>query len=90
MLIPIILERRNESAPELDKRKFMTPCDLTCAQLMFVVRKRMLVKSSQALFFFVGSGTLVPGTDTVERIAQRYVDDDGFLYIVYDTENTFG
>ena len=88
--IPVILQRRRELAPEIDKHKFMTPKSLTCAQFMFVARKRMVVQSSQALFFFVGNGVLVTGTETLENMAKRYGDEDGFLYVIYDIENTFG
>lgn len=88
--VPIIVEARSDNAPCIDKRKFMTPHSLTCAQFIFVIRRRMMLPPEHALFFYTDNGRLVSATDTILSVAKRHTDDDGFLYITYDTENAFG
>ena len=87
--MPVIIEPRN-GAPRIDKRKFMAPVSLTFAQLMFVVRKRLPVHSSQGLFFFVNDTTIVESSSTVLDTYASHADKDGFLYVGYALESTFG
>lgn len=88
--IPIIIEPRTDRTPSIDKRKYMTPRDLTFGQLFFVVRKRLNLRPEQALFFFLNNNTLAPTSNTVYSAYESQRDADGFLYIVYSLENTFG
>lgn len=88
--IPIICEKaKNSNVTDLDKSKYLVPCDLTIGQFMFVIRKRMKLSSEQAIFLFVNNS--IPSTSSsVSQIYDSYKDDDGFLYITYSGENTFG
>lgn len=76
-------------AAAIDKNKFLVPGDLTVSQFVFVVRKRLALAPEQSLFIFC-SGTL-PTTGTLLReLYSTYADPDGFLYLLYAAENTFG
>jgi GABA(A) receptor-associated protein len=86
---PVILERARPNDPLLDKDKFLLPGDITGAQLLFVVRRRMSIAPESALFLFAG-GRLLPACELVARVHERYKEDDGFLYVKYGLENTFG
>ena len=88
--IPIIIEPKGIDTPQVDRRKYMTPERLTFGELFHVVRKRLSLRSDQALFFFVENGTLLLQSHTVQEIYERHRDEDGFLYISYTLENTFG
>mgnify|MGYP006256393727 CR=1 FL=1 len=44
--IPVIMEANGRETPRIDKEKFLVPLDLTIAQLLFVVRRRMQMDSS--------------------------------------------
>ncbi len=88
--IPIVIEPKDNSTPQIDKRKYMTPRGLTFAQLFYVVRKRMNLKKEQALFFFIENNTLLVQTNTVENVYTKHKNEDGFLYVRYSIENTFG
>lgn len=87
--IPVIVERRGEKAPNIDKRKFMVPCDITGAQFIYIIRRRVKLLPEQALFMFVNN-TLITATSTLGDIYSKQKDEDGFLYVAYDIENTFG
>uniref|UniRef100_A0A3B3QVZ9 Zgc:92606 n=1 Tax=Paramormyrops kingsleyae TaxID=1676925 RepID=A0A3B3QVZ9_9TELE len=54
--IPIIVERAPRSrAPDLDKKKYLVPSDLTVGQLCFLIRQRVSMRPEEALFFFVNN-----------------------------------
>ena len=88
--IPIIVERHETcELQELDKCKYLVPKDMTMSQFIFVIRKRIKLNPSQALFITVNN-TLVTASQTVGRIYEDQKDEDGFLYVVYTSENTYG
>jgi GABA(A) receptor-associated protein len=89
--IPIICERnsKDNSAPHIDKNKFLVPNDLTVGQFIYVIRKRMHLNPTEALFIFI-NGNIVPTHSTMSYIYPTLKDVDGFLYITYAKETTFG
>mmetsp|Transcript_15701 Transcript_15701/g.52858 ORF Transcript_15701/g.52858 Transcript_15701/m.52858 type:complete len:144 (+) Transcript_15701:8-439(+) len=90
--IPIIVEKRPRDAtlPLIDKKKFLVPADLTVGQFVYVIRKRIALKPEQAIFLFVSKGTLPPTVATCQAVYDSHKDEDGFLYMTYSGENTFG
>jgi len=88
--IPIIVEKHNSCIlPEVDKCKYLVPKDMTMSQFIFVIRKRVKLNPTQALFITVNH-SLVTASQTVGDIYENQKDEDGFLYVVYTSENTFG
>jgi GABA(A) receptor-associated protein len=89
--IPIICERNSKdySAPYIDKNKYLVPNDLTVGQFIYVIRKRMKLNPEEALFIFI-NGNIVPTHSTMNYIYSIFKDSDGFLYITYAKEATFG
>jgi GABA(A) receptor-associated protein len=91
--IPIIVDKsesRNNILPDIDKHKYLVPNDLTIGQFQHVIRKRIKLEPSVALFIFVNKNIIPPSTEFVSVIYDEYKSEDGFLYICYATENTFG
>lgn len=88
--VPIIIERASPSTPSISKRKFLVPEDLLCSQLFYVIRKRLRMPPDKALFFYYDDKTLVSATMPVREAFQKRRDVDGFLYITFSVENTFG
>lgn len=89
--VPIICEKvaGNKDLPEMDKFKFLVPKDLTLGQFMYVIRNRMKLSPEKAIFLFVGKN--VPSSsELIGSIYHNYRDADGFLYVIYSGENTFG
>ncbi|CCD22316.1 autophagy-related protein 8 NDAI_0A01580 [Naumovozyma dairenensis CBS 421] len=88
--IPVICEKAdNSDIPEIDKRKYLVPSDLTIGQFVYVVRKRIILPAEKAIFIFVND-TLPPTSALLSTVYQEHKDKDGFLYITYSGENTFG
>jgi len=88
--IPVIVEKAARSTiQDIDKRKFLVPADLTVAQFMYIIRKRIQLPPEKAMFLFVNR--VLPATSaTIGTIYEEHKDEDGFLYIAYSGENTFG
>jgi GABA(A) receptor-associated protein len=90
--IPIIVEkasRMHNDIPNIDKNKYLVPADLSFGQFLFVVRKRLCLNSDKALFMFVNN-ILIPSFELMGTVYNTYKDTDGFLYMIYSGESTFG
>jgi GABA(A) receptor-associated protein len=88
--IPIVVEKHNDSnIKDIDKHKYLVPKDLSVGQFIFIIRKRLVLTPEKALFIFVNN-TLPPTSSEIGQIYTQYKDPDGFLYITYSGENTFG
>lgn len=88
--VPVIVEKVPDSQiDQIDKRKYLVPNDITIAQFMWIIRKRIDMAPEKALFLFVDK--MVPSSAaTMGDIYHNHKDQDGFLYIQYSGENTFG
>lgn len=88
--IPVIVEKaKGSDAPDIDKQKYLVPTDLTVAQFVYVVRKRIKLEPQDAIFLFV-DGKIPPATHLLSQIYKDNQNPDGFLYITYAKESTFG
>lgn len=89
--IPVIVERsvKGGDIPDIDKKKYLVPTDLTVGQFVHVVRKRIKLTPEKAIFIFVNN-VLPPTAALMATIYDEQSDEDGFLYIQYSGENTFG
>jgi GABA(A) receptor-associated protein len=89
--IPILCEKfyYSKNAPEIDKHKYLAGYDLTVGQFMLVIRKRMNLKKEIGLYMFI-NGIIPSNSSLLRNLYSDFKDADGFLYITYDVENTFG
>merc|ERR1712196_443776 len=88
--IPVICEKDPRSdIPPVDKRKYLIPMDLTVGQFVYVIRKRISIPSDKAIFIFVNN-TLPPTAALMSTVYEQHRDADGFMYMMYSGENTFG
>ncbi|XP_057470615.1 autophagy-related protein 8C-like [Actinidia eriantha] len=88
--IPVIVEKAERSdIPDIDKKKYLVPADLSVGQFVYVVRKRIKLGAEKAIFVFV-KNTLPSTAALMSAIYEENKDEDGFLYITYSGENTFG
>lgn len=62
---------------------------MTIGQFVYVIRKRINLPPEKAIFIFVND-ILPPTAATVSSIYAEHKDEDGFLYVLYSSENTFG
>ena len=61
----------------------------TVGEFVYIIRKRIKLGPEQAMFIFTNN-ILPPTASSIYSIYQEHRDDDGFLYLVYSLENTFG
>ncbi|KAM0021755.1 putative autophagy protein Atg8 ubiquitin [Helianthus debilis subsp. tardiflorus] len=88
--VPVIVERAERSdLVDIDKNKYLVPADLTVGQFVYVVRKRIKLSAEKAIFVFV-KNMLPPTAALMSAIYEENKDEDGFLYMTYSGENTFG
>jgi GABA(A) receptor-associated protein len=89
--VPLIIQpsKSDRVSYPIDKSKYITPRDLTMMQLQQIIRKRIRFPPERALFMFVNN-RMFPITSLVGNIYDDNKDDDGFLYVTYCQENTFG
>lgn len=91
--LPIICEviKSNDSGITLKKNKFISPKTITIAEYQYVLRSKHInnIDSSKGIYLFINN-FLIPVSDTIQSVYERYQDIDGFLYITLATENTFG
>jgi GABA(A) receptor-associated protein len=89
--VPLIIQpsKNDRDIYPIDKSKYITPRDLTMLQLQQIIRKRVRFPAEKALFMFVNN-KMFPITSIVGNIYDDNKDPDGFLYVTYCQENTFG
>ncbi|KAK7332326.1 hypothetical protein VNO80_29076 [Phaseolus coccineus] len=88
--IPVIVEKAERTDfPDIDKKKYLVPADLTVGQFVYVVRKRIKLSAEKAVFVFINN-TLPSTAALMSAIYEENKDQDGFLYMTYSGENTFG
>ena len=91
--LPLILVRvQGSAAPHAQRSKLLVPGEYTMGQVLLQVRQTLepRLQPHEAIYLFVGKGVLVPTSETVQAVFERFKDEDGFLYVHYGGENTFG
>lgn len=91
--IPIICEKniRDKATIDIDKHKFLVSRDINIGQFVYVIRTRLRLPPSAALFLFVGDYyTILPNSTPIIDAYDQFKNSDGFLYLTYSKENVFG
>jgi GABA(A) receptor-associated protein len=88
--IPVICEPTTRSSHfKMEKTKFLVPKDLRIYQFIMIVRGRLKLDATIALFFIAGD-VVASSTATFNQLYYEHADQDGFLYLTFSEENTFG
>ena len=89
--IPIICEKDPKSdIKDIDKTKYLIPGDLTVTQFNMMIRKRIKINQESAFYLLANGKVSITGDSLLSEIYEKYKDPDGFLYIAYASELTWG
>lgn len=96
--LAVIMDRVGFLDPQIIKHKFLVPSHLTLGQFNYVVRKRLKLEAPknpiseyQTIYINIhGTKILPPMSELMYNIAAQHGHQDGFLYLNYGLEHSFG
>jgi GABA(A) receptor-associated protein len=64
----VICEKADRSdIPDIDKKKYLVPADLTVGQFVYVIRKRIKLSPEKAIFIFINN--VLPPTGASSKVS---------------------
>ena len=88
--IPCVIQKaRYSKLPKILKIKYLVSINSSMADIVYSIRSRIKLEPHQSLFFMVND-SLLASSCIISQIYPLMKDDDGFLYIYYAEESTFG
>jgi GABA(A) receptor-associated protein len=100
--IPVIITKNPSSQIDnISKIKYLFPIEFTIPQLLCVIRQKISLKPAEAINIFIQTPDekeVIPSySASMSSLYIDYVESfktnsnyDGYLYIIYSSENTFG
>ncbi|XP_017724168.1 PREDICTED: gamma-aminobutyric acid receptor-associated protein-like 2 [Rhinopithecus bieti] len=88
--VPVIVEKVSGSQiVDIDKRKYLVPSDITVAQFMWIIRKRIQLPSEKAIFLFVDKTVPQSSLTMGHALREGKKMKMDYLYVAYSGENHF-
>jgi GABA(A) receptor-associated protein len=89
--VPVIVEKNPDCVQlhSIERTKYLVPRELSVAQFIQMLRKHVKLDSSMAIFVLINN-KLIPNTATISEVYATEKEEDGFMYVIYSLENTFG
>jgi len=89
--IPIICEKNKDCkiTMSLSKVKYLIPFTMLVGEFILYIRRTININKEQGIYLFI-NGNIPCTSDNFFNLYHNYKDNDGFLYIIYTYENTFG
>ena len=89
-MLPVIVSKiRPDKRDELSQCKFLVPKGLHFFRLSRVIKRKLEMKQEEALFLYINNQMNSSNILMIDVYLQ-HKKDDGFLYVMYGTESTFG
>lgn len=89
--LPIICEKDPQCKIEKEiKTRYMLPKDLYFSEFIYIIRKKLNLDSSVAIFLIIDNKYSVIGNDNIELVYEKYKEEDGILYLLYSDQEIFG
>jgi GABA(A) receptor-associated protein len=78
--------------PHMERKKFLVPGNMKLCNFVIIIRRRIDLPEGSALLITVGVDTPTMPTmqATLDSLFSSYGSEDGFLYVHYGIESTFG
>ncbi|RVE44404.1 hypothetical protein evm_010934 [Chilo suppressalis] len=90
--VPIRVERyaRECDIPALGRTKFLVPQELTMSQFLYIIRAKMKLRDTQALYLLVNDKVLASHSMTMAQAYEQFRGTDGYLHVTYAAQQVFG
>ncbi|XP_030749030.1 microtubule-associated proteins 1A/1B light chain 3C-like isoform X2 [Sitophilus oryzae] len=90
--IPVLIKKYHKETqlPPMDKSKFLVPNDITLSQFQTLIRQRMQMPKTQALYFLVNEKSMLSQSLTLGQVYAEYCGPNGYLNITYASQEVFG
>lgn len=88
--VPILIKKASRSKlKDVTNNKILILKSFNVYKLIMVIKKKIDLNKTEALYLFVDNNLLQAG-QTMEEIYDKYAGKDGFLHIEYYEYSTFG
>lgn len=90
--IPVIIQPYPRCTVKMSKTKFLVSQDHTFSSLIYNIRSEYMknLRNPETIYFFVNGTILVQPFVLLGQLYEKHKNEDGFLYIYYNIENSFG
>ena len=90
--VPVIIEK---SEIQLENNRYLLPKDMFVCNFLSIIKTKLnkTFDDKKAIFTFVKGESgyfLINLNETIKNVYNNYKNVDGFLYIKFGVENTFG
>ena len=88
--IPVYVNRKEKSdVPDIIKHKYLVPKEMTLGNFVYILRKNIKLTSDKAIFVFIDNK--IPSvSESMDTLYNENAAEDGFMYVIYSGESTFG
>jgi len=89
--VPIVCEKDNRiQGFDIDKKKYLVSKRLLFGQFIKIIKERLKLNEYMTLLLIINNEHIPANSCDIGFIYNLYKDMDGYLYIKYSLENTFG
>jgi GABA(A) receptor-associated protein len=94
--VPVIVKKNKNDVILQDQiqSKYLIPKNVEISYLLISIKKKLKLDANKALFVFVQKNNensfLVTPSMNMGEVYNSYSSSDGFVYLIYTSENTFG
>ena len=90
--LPVICEKAPKTdLPAIQKTKYLIPSDMTVSQFAFLIRRNIDLNENSAIYLITSKGKGLILNQTIMEAYNIHKDkEDGFLYLYYASELTWG
>jgi GABA(A) receptor-associated protein len=72
------------------KSKYLVPGEQSVGKFIATIRQQIKLSKEEALYILTGDNTIPASSMTMSQLDAQHRSSDGFLYLVFAGENTFG
>lgn len=89
--IPTIFESKkfSKKTDNIKTFKFLLSPKMKLQKIALKIRKRINLKKDKSLFFY-SNNKILKMDDNFQNLYDQFKDNDGFLYVFFDTVKSFG